>query len=335
MTDAMHQMRDRIQTLENERKNQHHTLKSTHPTKTLGTHSVTTRDIRIQQREPAHQTHKPRIEPSWGQMPMHVVNRNAERSREYHTQQHNISHRHMNNMPQHNAQQHTPYRPPHSRHNPYRPYHNPFSRNGMNRWGEREDCDPTREVVLKGIPYREGEDLRAIVGQAASKAGREAGGIELKHTDYTCHRALQRGKDRKHLENNTKTPNIMIVLQTCRQKDMIVRRPPQQITVAHINIHTNPPENAHELKVYFGESLTKQQAHIFWMARKNKEDLGFKYAWTRDGVTYLRVKEGMKPVRVDTREKMIEMIEISHKRRQKEEDSQKERETRLDQRQQS
>lgn len=204
----------------------------------------------------------------------------------------------------------------------------------MNRWGEREDCDPTREVVLKGIPFRVGENLKEIVRQAASRAGREEGGIELKDTDFTCHRAMQRGQTRTQLEDNTRTPNIMIVLQTCRQKDMIVRRPPSQITVAHINIHTNPPENADELKVYFGESLSKQQAHIFWIARKNKTDLGFKYAWTRDGITYLRVKEGMTPVRVDTKEKMIEMIEISHKRRQDEIDSQTGRETRLDHKQQ-
>ena len=101
----------------------------------------------------------------------------------------------------------------------------------MNVWREREDCDPTREVVPKGIPFREGEDLKDIVRQAASRAGREEGGVELKHIDFTCHRALQRGKTRTQLEDNTRTPNIMIILQTCTQKDKIVRRPPQQITV--------------------------------------------------------------------------------------------------------
>ena len=153
------------------------------------------------------------------------------------------------------------------------------------RTGDR--ANPTREVAIRGIPYRVKEDLRGIVRSIVHEAGLEP----LDERDYDCIRALGKGKTREDQESNTITPRIIVTLATQKLKDALRRRPRQPLLVRHTNIQ-GLDEHTNSRQIFINENLTRDQGHLFYKARQRRGIMGWPYAWTANGAVLVRRREG-------------------------------------------
>jgi hypothetical protein len=148
-------------------------------------------------------------------------------------------------------------------------------------------ANPEREIVIKGVPYRQGEDLRRIVQNLVKAAGHQ----RLEEREYQCMRALGRNKTKTEQEDNKNTPRIIIQLASQHTKNTLKRRPPNTLTLKDTGIE-DLPDALHSRQIHMNENLTAEQSRIFYMVRQSKEGMGYRFAWTQDGVVLMREREG-------------------------------------------
>ena len=190
------------------------------------------------------------------------------------------------------AKQHTPP-PPHTPH-----------RQAIGR------ANPAREIVVRGIPYRQGEDLRAIVQNLVKAAGHP----QLEEREYQCMRALGRDKKKTEQENNENTPKIIIQLATQHTKNALKRRPENTLTLRDTGIK-DLPENIHSQQIHMNENLTTEQSRLFWMARQRKTEMGYRFVWTQNGMVLMREKEGAAVREINSEEALERLARDEQRRR--------------------
>ena len=171
-------------------------------------------------------------------------------------------------------------------------------------------ANPEREIVIKGVPYRQGEDLRGIVQNLVKAAGHQ----QLEEREYQCMRALGRNKTKTEQEDNTNTPKIIIHLASQHKKNTLKRRPPNTLTLKDTGIE-DLPDALHSQQIHMNENLTAEQSRIFYMARQKKAGMGYRFAWTQDGVVLMREREGAMVREIDSETTLERLIEaqMTHK----------------------
>lgn len=193
------------------------------------------------------------------------------------------------------ADQHTPptFAQPHPRpttrrhHTAHTP--NTYSQHPQDRVQTGDRANPAREVAIRGIPYRVGENLREIVRSIVHEAGLEP----LEEREYDCIRALRKGRTQKDQESNIMTPRIIVTLASQKLKDALRRRPQQPLRVKHANIQ-GLDELTNNRQIYINENLTRDQGHLFYKARQSRTRMGWPYAWTANGAVLIRRREEWK-----------------------------------------
>ena len=134
-----------------------------------------------------------------------------------------------------------------------------------------------QELIIRNIPYREDENIEEIVRAIAT-----AKNINL-NEDVKCFRAMS-----KTITTNFKNPPKIIITQLDPKiKNLLRRKPP----VDRDEVRYTFPDEKMPSKIYIEENLTSQQSKLFFKTREKRKQLGYKFAWTRDGEIFLRADE--------------------------------------------
>jgi hypothetical protein len=134
-----------------------------------------------------------------------------------------------------------------------------------------------QELIIRNIPYREDENIGELVRAIAT-----AKNINL-NEDVKCFRAMS-----KTITTNFKNPPKIIITQLDPKiKNLLRRKPP----VDRDEVRYTFPEEKMPSKIYIEENLTSQQSKLFFKTREKRKQLGYKFAWTRDGEIFLRADE--------------------------------------------
>lgn len=155
--------------------------------------------------------------------------------------------------------------------------------------------DPITQVAITGVPYRDGEDLRAIVSNIAEATGN----IELADSDFECIRALDGRRTKGELECTKRTPKIIVQLKVPNLKYKLRCRPRTKLKVGHARVERVTADEK-EQPVYINENLTRRQSLLFYKARRARREMGWGFAWTRDGEVLMREREGEEVIRIQT-----------------------------------
>ena len=156
--------------------------------------------------------------------------------------------------------------------------------------------NPRTQLAITGVPYRKGENLRGIVMSVALAAGK---GVRLEENDFQCTRAIAAGSPIEWQESLERTPKIVVQLATEALKDRLRERPACRLTVKDAGHLERVPENILDRPIYINENLTRSQSTLFWKTRLAKRQMGWGYAWTRNGNILLRRREGDEAILVD------------------------------------
>ena len=151
----------------------------------------------------------------------------------------------------------------------------------------RPERDPTTQLVISNVTYKEGEDLQSIVRQIASIKQ-----ADLPSGTINCFRV--------HKKTNKKNiPDIILKLKTQQTKKKL--NTSQQGKSLCITDTTNMTVTSADYKtaqqhqqIYISENLTSDQSFIFWKTRIHKKQHNYKFAWTTDGISFLKEREDSK-----------------------------------------
>ncbi|KAJ2954727.1 hypothetical protein O0L34_g3031 [Tuta absoluta] len=157
------------------------------------------------------------------------------------------------------------------------------------------------KIEIRNIPKTEGEskeDLTKLIMKTASVLNVPLQQQEIKNV------FRQKAKSNKPNQKEVKSPTIIVDFQRSDIKEQIiskVRRFNQQNKSNKFNtghLKCSGPKTP----VYFAENLTPKMQHLHYLARKFKEEKGFKYCWTSFGRVYLRRGDGQPHITINREE---------------------------------
>lgn len=142
-------------------------------------------------------------------------------------------------------------------------------------------------VEISGLPVTQNEDVFNIVKDVAAAVG-----VEILATDIsTAHRVPSFTKGR--------TPSLIVNFTRRSARDCLIRKFKEKkdgITARDVN----PTFLQH--KVYINEHLSPDNKVFLAKLKSKCRDIGFAYAWSRDGKFFVRKSQGERYKRVDTYE---------------------------------
>ena len=151
--------------------------------------------------------------------------------------------------------------------------------------------DPRKQLVIRNVPNKKDEDLNEIILSIA-----ETKNMKITKTDFTCLRAISALKD----NNMKKTPpNIIISFHKTENKIAFKKRTDTDLTINKIikdETNTTP--------IYIEENLPPSTRELFWKTRLFKTKHSWAYAWTKNGIIYLRKNSGEPLYMVDSAAKL-------------------------------
>jgi hypothetical protein len=138
---------------------------------------------------------------------------------------------------------------------------------------------------VANIPYHTEENTTKIIANIIFHLC-----IDIPVSSFACFRALNKTKDNTDKNN---PPLIIVKFATNHQKNLFKKRPMEDLRLSHLATIEIPGVEGLDLNrpIYIKESLTKEQSHLFYLARKFKKEHGYRFVWTRDGQIYLRKQE--------------------------------------------
>ena len=68
--------------------------------------------------------------------------------------------------------------------------------------------------------------------------------------------------------------------------------------------HSEINDTSTSIPIYINESLSKQNKHIFFLSRKYKKEHKRKYAWTRNGVSYLKEDDDSDSIKIQSKDEL-------------------------------
>ena len=150
--------------------------------------------------------------------------------------------------------------------------------NDFEQYGRRE-C-----IEISGVPLPDGENTEDI----AIAIGKEIG-VEVGQQDITaCHRLKK-----------VKGDLIIIVKFLNRKKTeefMANRKNLKTKTLGSLRL--TEAESRKNGKVFLNESLTRMTRDLFCLARLRCSEVGWKFAWTKNGVVSVKRNENTAPLRI-------------------------------------
>ena len=143
--------------------------------------------------------------------------------------------------------------------------------NDMNQYSRR-DC-----LEIRGIPFDKDEDTNEIVKNVAHLLD-----MEIHDEDISISHRIPKKRDSIH------DPAIIVKFVRRSVKDQIYRsrkmlRNKSTKDIGYVRHKSQ--------QIFISESSTLSHRELFSMSLKKKKELGYKYIWTINGVTYLRKDE--------------------------------------------
>jgi len=135
-------------------------------------------------------------------------------------------------------------------------------------------------LEFKGIAYEKNENTDQLIVQVANKIG-----VTLHPSDISISH---------HMAPSTPThpnPNIIVKFLSRKVRDNIYSKR-IKLKVANASL-----QQGHS-KVFINESLTKQNRERFKKCNDFKKKAGYKYIWTKNGLTYLRKDDASQTITI-------------------------------------
>ena len=146
----------------------------------------------------------------------------------------------------------------------------------------KQDKLPT-ELVISNVPYNNKENTSDIIKAILKTQERT-----ITDEEFKCFRALSKTKENI---DNDKPPRIIIQLNKHEDKKRFKLQ--NRINLNDIKGTIFEFKETDKLRpIYINETLTKEQSNIFYLTRQFKKQYKYRFAWTRDGSTYLRQDTG-------------------------------------------
>jgi len=141
---------------------------------------------------------------------------------------------------------------------------------------ENEQATKTKNIEIKGIPYKNGENTEEICKTLL--------GMLNKETDQTfndieaCHR--QHTKSEKS--------NIIVRLKNTKTKDSILKESKKQkLSIKSLGFQNDSP-------IFINEELTARRKELFYLALQKKRELKWKFLWSANGRILMRKTDSSK-----------------------------------------
>jgi hypothetical protein len=96
-------------------------------------------------------------------------------------------------------------------------------------------------------------------------------------------------------------PNIIIKFQTLSQRDIfcVARK-----MLSEKNITTQNLGLGKEAKIYVNEWLYPSEQHLFYLARKKKNEIGYQFVWTFHCQVFMRMDRSSQLVKISDKESL-------------------------------
>lgn len=151
------------------------------------------------------------------------------------------------------------------------------------RMNDTEQYSRKNNIEIHGVPETDNEDLDKVIIKIADCFG-------FSVTSQDIEVAHRLGK------NNNKTttsPPIVAKFFSRKIKDKFVegKKVKKTLLATDLGFTTSG-------KIFVNEHLTKVNKNLFWLTRKAKVDLNYKFAWVKGGKIYLRKNEQATVIRI-------------------------------------
>ena len=173
----------------------------------------------------------------------------------------------------------------------------PIPHTGYPRTAPKHQRDPSKELVISGIPYSPNENLKAMILSIIRNAGKHPA---IQDQDFKCTRALDKRKQQTAHVDADAPPKIIVTLTSNSLKNELKSRPKHSLTVRDANSEMKVPDKVLNRPIYINENLTRIQSALFFQVRQFRRKHDFQYAWTRDGRCYMKKAEGELALEIET-----------------------------------
>lgn len=146
--------------------------------------------------------------------------------------------------------------------------------------------NPETELIIRGMPYRTTEDTKKIIEKIAYEKG-----LRLTRNDFECVRAIKRGTDQTQ---HKYPPNIIVTFHD--EQDKRDFRKMTRLTARDIDPTFSEEKDS---PIYINENLPPRARTLLYHARSKKKVHGWKYAWTEDGIVYIRKTEDEEKIQIN------------------------------------
>lgn len=152
------------------------------------------------------------------------------------------------------------------------------------RVNELEQYSRRDQIEIYGIEESENENLQNIIIEIAEKIG-----VEIKDEDiHVVHRLGKIKKDKK--------PRAVIAkMQRKKTEEIINKRKP-----ISLQGYTN--------NIYINEAMSPFFKDLWWKAKNQARDMGYRYVWFKRGKLLVRKNEGNRPIRIQSEEDIEKYI---------------------------
>uniref|UniRef100_A0A0A9WQ01 Tropomyosin n=1 Tax=Lygus hesperus TaxID=30085 RepID=A0A0A9WQ01_LYGHE len=143
----------------------------------------------------------------------------------------------------------------------------------QNRLNSYEQRARKMNVEINGIPSARGENCSAIVANLAIKLG----------AAVKIEQAFRAGIQR---ESDMRPRSIIATLGSDSEREELVAlaRKNKHVTTMFLRDNFNDQTG----KIYINDHLTRENKHLFFLARKTARDKSYKYVWTTHCTIYMR-----------------------------------------------
>lgn len=149
-------------------------------------------------------------------------------------------------------------------------------------------------VEIRNIPKKTPETKQTLI-QIVDKIGGEIG-CSIKASDI---REIFRMKSKTE-----GIPPIIVDFTTTSAKEALIK---SLRTFNKDNTHDKLKYPGYEKPIYISEYLSTKAKRLYYLARMFAKDNGFNQCWTNYGKVYLREKDGMKQIRIDTEDDLSKL----------------------------
>lgn len=139
------------------------------------------------------------------------------------------------------------------------------------------------DLEILGVAETENENPVHLILTTAHKIGLE---LEERDIDYVS-RAGPRIKKVANENNDLPRPLVVSFTRKIKREEFLKQAKSRRALVSKDIVGSGP-----ERRIYVNERLTSETRRLFRTSRKWSKENGFKYCWVRDGVVYVRKRDG-------------------------------------------